>query len=123
MHRLWATTPAAVDILVNDGDDLPMLGGIKILHTPGHTLGSICLFLQHQRLITAGDLLANRFRLSLPSKTFTVDMAQEIRSIERLAGLDFDIICFGHGSPLIHRARSTIVTFAQILESKYQRIL
>lgn len=122
VHRLWATTPAAVDILVNDGDDLPMLGGIKILHTPGHTLGSICLFLQHQRLIIAGDLLANRFRLSLPSKTFTVDMAQEIRSIERLAGLDFDIICFGHGSPLIHRARSTIVTFAQILESKYQRI-
>jgi len=30
LHRLWATTPAVVDILVSDGDELPILGGIKI---------------------------------------------------------------------------------------------
>jgi len=121
LRRLWTATPAGVDILVNDNDELPILDGIKVVHTPGHTLGSICLFRQQQRLIIVGDLLANRFRLRLPSKMFTVDMAQDIHSIERLSRLDFDIICFGHGPPIMGKARSKIVTFVQILESKYQR--
>ena len=120
LHRLWSATPAAVDILVNDGDELPILGGSEVLHTPGHTLGSICLFLREQRLIMVGDLLANRFRLSLPSKPFTVDMAQIIHSIKRLAGLDFHIICFGHGPPLADKACSTVGTFARKVQSKYQ---
>lgn len=122
LHRLWTTTPVAVDILVNDGDELPLLGGIKVLHTPGHTPGSICLFLQQERLVIAGDVLAHTFRLSLPSKAFTVDIAQEIRSIKRLASLDFDVICFGHGSPLVHNARPAIINFAKILQSKYQKV-
>ncbi len=122
LHKLWATTPATVDILVNDGDELPILGGIKVLHTPGHTPGSICLWLQQERLVIAGDVLAHRFGLRLPSKAFTVDVAQEIRSIKRVASLDFDVICFGHGSPLRHEARPAVVNFAEMLESRYQRV-
>ena len=115
LHRLWAATPAAVDILVNDGYELPMLGGIKVLHTPGHTPGSICLYLQNKGLLIVGDVIAHRFGLRLPSRGFTVDMAQEILSVKRIAGLDVDIICFGHGSPLRHKARSRIADFANNL--------
>ena len=122
LHRLWTTTPVAVDILVNDGDELPILGGIKVLHTPGHTRGSISLFLQKERLVIAGDVLAHRFRLKLPSKAFTVDLAQEIHSIRRLASLDFDAMCFGHGSPLIHEARPAVINFVETLEKKYQKL-
>ena len=122
LSKLWATTPAAVDILVNEGDELPILGGTEVLHTPGHTPGSICLFLQEEQLVIVGDVLANRFRLGLPSKAYTVDIAQEINSIKRVASLDFDIICFGHGSPIVHKAHSTVSDFAEIVESKYQRI-
>ncbi len=122
LRQLWATTPVAVDILVNEGDELPILGGIKILHTPGHTPGSICLFIQQEQLVIVGDVLANRFRLGLPSKTYTLDIAHEINSIKRVASLDFDTICFGHGSPLVHEASSTVSHFAEILESEYQRI-
>jgi len=39
-----------------------------------------------------------------------------------LASLDFDVICFGHGSPLVHKAHPAIINFAEILESKYQRV-
>jgi len=121
--RLWTTAPVIVDILVNDGDDLPMLGGIKVLHTPGHTPGSICLFLPQERLVIAGDVLTNRFGLSLPSKTYTVDIAQEIQSIQVVASLDFDVICFGHGSPLIGNARPAVVDFTRILQEKYRTVL
>jgi len=121
LHQLWATTPVAVDISANEGDELPILGGIEVLHTPGHTPGSICLFLQEERLVIAGDVLADRFGLRLPSKAFTVDIAQEINSINRVASLDFDIICFGHGLPLVHKACPTITNLAKMPEGEYQR--
>ncbi|MCJ7654215.1 MAG: MBL fold metallo-hydrolase [Dehalococcoidia bacterium] len=112
---LWVTEPVAVDTLVNDGDELPILGGIKILHTPGHTPGSICLYLQSKKLLIAGDLLAHRFGLRLPSRMFTVDIAQEIQSVKRIASLEFDIICFGHGSPITHQAHQSVADFADRL--------
>jgi len=119
---LWATTPVTVDILVNDGDELTMCGGIRILHTPGHTPGSISLLLQQERLIIVGDLIAHRFGLRLPSRMFTVDIAEEIRSIREVASLDFEIICFGHGSPIVHEAHSTIAKFAERLQKKHRKV-
>jgi glyoxylase-like metal-dependent hydrolase (beta-lactamase superfamily II) len=112
---LWAIEPAVVDTLVNYGDGLPILDGIKILHTPGHTPGSICLYLQSKDLLIAGDLLAHRFGLKLPSKSFTIDIVQEIQSVKRVAGLEFDIICFGHGSPIMRDANHTVADFADRL--------
>ena len=115
LRRFWSAQPAAVDIPLTDGDELPILGGARVLHTPGHTPGSICLFLPKERLIIAGDVLNNRFGLGLPSKAFSIDMAQNIRAIERLATLDLKIACFGHGSPLTHNAGSAILNFARRL--------
>jgi len=112
---LWATEPVAVDTLVNYDDELPILGGIKILHTPGHTPGSICLYLQSKKLLIAGDLLAHRFGLRLPSRAFTVDIDQEIQSVRRIANLEFDVICFGHGSPITHQAHQAVADFADRL--------
>ena len=114
-HRLWATTLAAVDTLVNEGDVLPMLGGTEILHMPGHTPGSICLFLEQEGLVIVGDVLVHRFGLRLPTRFFTVDIAQEIKSVKRLADVDFEVIAFGHGSPLMHGARSRVARFADRL--------
>ena len=119
-NSMWAAMPAEVDRLLNDGDELPILGGIKILHTPGHTPGSICLFIPQEKLVIVGDLLAHRFRLSLPSRLFTVDMSQEVKSIKRLASLEFNIIAFGHGGPILREARQAVTHFAEKLESKYK---
>ena len=121
LYRLWTTTPTEVDIQVNEGDELPILGGIKVLHMPGHTPGNISLLLPKERLVIAGDVLAHRFGLRLPSKAFTVDISKEIRSIKRLASLDFDIICFGHGSPILHKAYSAVINFVETLEIEHQK--
>jgi glyoxylase-like metal-dependent hydrolase (beta-lactamase superfamily II) len=120
-RRLWTATPAEVDILVDDGDELPAPEGARVLHTPGHTPGSICLFWERERVVIAGDLLNNRLGLGLPSKAFTVDMTQDIRSIDKLASLDFDIMCFGHGPPLIGNARATVLDFAKRLRGKRRK--
>jgi len=115
---MWATVPAEVDRLLNDGDELPLLGGTRILHTPGYTPGSICLLIPQEKLVIVGDLLAHRFRLSLPSRLFTVDMEQEAKSIRKLAGLHFGVMAFGHGKPILRDAHQEVVHFVEKLEKK-----
>ena len=116
LNRRWPVTPVAVDMLVDEGDELPVLGGTRVLHMPGHTPGSIALLIPGERLLITGDVIAHRFGLRLPSRAFTADIAQEINSVRRVAGLDFNIICFGHGSPLVRDAHSTITSFADRLK-------
>lgn len=117
---MWAAMPAEVDRLLNDGDELPILGGIKISHTPGHTPGSICLYIPQERVVIVGDLLTHTFRLSMPPGLFTVDKDQEANSIKRLAGLDFSVIAFGHGRPILREAHQSVARFAEKLERKHK---
>ena len=82
---------------LQDGMVLPALGGLEVVHTPGHTPGSVCLYARGTRVLIVGDVLqVIRGRVSLPSHVFTEDMAQARRSIARLAELDVDVICFAH---------------------------
>jgi glyoxylase-like metal-dependent hydrolase (beta-lactamase superfamily II) len=79
------------------GEVLPALGGLEVVHTPGHTPGSVCLYAREHRLLIVGDVLqVIRGRISLPSHLFTEDMAAARRSIAELAELDVDTICFAH---------------------------
>src|ERR1019366_10496510 len=57
---LGMRTPEAVDIDVPMKDvDKPLIGAteVHVLHTPGHTPGSICLWLPTERKLVAGDTL------------------------------------------------------------------
>ena len=112
MERFWNPDPVDVDVKVKDGDILPILGGIKIIHTPGHTLGSISLHIPQEDALIIGDLLANTFKLSLPSREFTVDIKEEIQSINKIADMKFNIVCFGHGLPLMKNANDGVKQFS-----------
>jgi len=70
--------------------------------------------------VIVGDVLSrSTLGLSLPSKAFTIDLAQEIQSVRRLASLDFTLIGFGHGSALTRNAHGAVIDFASSIESKY----
>jgi glyoxylase-like metal-dependent hydrolase (beta-lactamase superfamily II) len=90
------------------GDVLPPLGGLHVVHTPGHTPGSVCLYAPGLRLLFTGDVLQFRQgRLTRPHPVFSDDLAEARRSLERLAELDVDTICFAHYPPLrggVHEA-------------------
>ena len=43
--------------LVEEGYSVPLLGGLKVIHTPGHTPGSITLYLPERKVIFTGDML------------------------------------------------------------------
>src|SRR5437667_9478146 len=76
---------------IEEGDELPVLGGVRILHTPGHTPGSVCLYSPRDRFVIVGDLLQRvKGKVTLPNAVFTDDMALARRSLGRAPGLDVD---------------------------------
>jgi glyoxylase-like metal-dependent hydrolase (beta-lactamase superfamily II) len=97
---LHAPRPVHVDREVNDGDEVDLDGGARIIHTPGHTPGSISIYLQARRLLFAGDAVANLLGVRPPIGWFTEDHEAARASIRKLAELDFDVALFGHGPPL-----------------------
>jgi glyoxylase-like metal-dependent hydrolase (beta-lactamase superfamily II) len=85
---------------VADGDLLPLLGGLRVVHTPGHTPGSICLYAERHRLLFTGDVLqVVRGRLTYASAFFSHDHAGARGSVERLAALDVGTIALSHYPP------------------------
>jgi len=90
-----------VDIHLDGGEAFKPLGGLNVIHTPGHTPGSISIFSPEKQLLVAGDALRKRRKiLHLPPKLLISDLADAIESLKKIAQLDFDILCFGHGLPM-----------------------
>lgn len=107
-------TQAPSDALaLQDGDVLPALGGLRIIHTPGHTPGSVCLYAPERRLLIVGDLLQRvRGAVTYPNYFFTDDMALARRSIARLAELDVETILFSHYPPVRTGGRDALRALA-----------
>ena len=94
--------PARIDHLVEDGDVLPLAGGLTVMHAPGHCAGQVALLWRDRGVLFAGDACSNVLGLGGPIGYEDLEEGQ--RSQERLAGLDFQIACFGHGRAIRSRA-------------------
>jgi glyoxylase-like metal-dependent hydrolase (beta-lactamase superfamily II) len=104
-------------IPIEDGDVLPMLGGLRVVHTPGHTPGSVCFFGGRDRVLFVGDTLQRRFgRVSFASRLYSDDIAMARRAVQRLAALDVETVVFSHYPPLIEGASETLASLARRLD-------
>lgn len=99
-QKYWAGQGHKVDgTLVENGS----IGNFRVIETPGHSSGHISLFRERDGVLIIGDsatnmnLLTTVTGLGLPPKIFTSDQQRNIRSLQKLAGLNPSIICFGHG--------------------------
>jgi glyoxylase-like metal-dependent hydrolase (beta-lactamase superfamily II) len=107
--------PCQVDVELQDGDEIEAAGGLKVIHAPGHTPGHCALLLPSKRILFAGDAVLNVMGLRPPLAMATPDMAQARQSIHKLAALDFDIACFGHGGVMRKDAVLRFRRFAEKL--------
>ena len=96
--------PVPVELRLEDGDVIPFGAEVRVVHVPGHTEGSIALLLPEKGAVIVGDALQYKLarRLSPPVTLGADRLKQAIRSLEKLAGLDFETICFSH-FPLLRR--------------------
>lgn len=103
--------PERIDARLRDGQELRVGSArLRVIHTPGHTPGSICLLLG--KVLLTGDTLfpGGPGRTARPE-----DLSTEIRSIvERLLPLPDDVLVWpGHGDPTtIGRSRAEYRLFA-----------
>ncbi|KQC08363.1 MAG: MBL fold metallo-hydrolase [Methanolinea sp. SDB] len=92
-----ARSPGIVaDRLLEDGD---MAGHFRVLHTPGHTPGSICLYNEDEAALISGDTVfcgGGFGRFDFPGGS----RADLVHSLERLATLVVEGLYPGHGSPV-----------------------
>ncbi|MBA67195.1 MAG: MBL fold metallo-hydrolase [SAR202 cluster bacterium] len=83
---------------VEDNEVLPYLGGLQILHTPGHTPGSICLYLAKHKILFLGDSVINNVnRLSRPLTWASSNRKLLDESLTSLRDIDAEIGICGHG--------------------------
>jgi glyoxylase-like metal-dependent hydrolase (beta-lactamase superfamily II) len=102
--------------MVSDDQVLPLLGGVRVIHTPGHTPGSVCYLLEARSLLFTGDTLfsdGKRLSRSVPFPGY--NGADYKRSLAKLAALKFESLCGGHGAPLVGGASDML---RELLEAR-----
>jgi glyoxylase-like metal-dependent hydrolase (beta-lactamase superfamily II) len=105
--------PVRLDRELHDGDELDFGGGAVTIAVPGHTPGSAAFYLPARGVLIAGDALARRPDGQLMPGVFNTDPAQAAASVQRLAGLEPEIICCGHAEPVTRDAAALLRAAAQ----------
>ncbi|CAM4263665.1 MULTISPECIES: MBL fold metallo-hydrolase [Bacillus cereus group] len=83
---------------VIDGQELPYCGGIRILHTPGHTPGHISLYLKRSKILVAGDSMysVNGVLGGVHAPT-TLNIMEAWQSLKKYLNLDIESVVCYHG--------------------------
>lgn len=84
---------------INVYEENQKIGDIKVISTPGHTPGHVCLL--YKDILFAGDLVrASKGRLSMmrSSSTWNENLLKD--SIKKIDTYEFKWICTAHGEPI-----------------------
>src|SRR5687767_13957273 len=90
-----------VDRPLREGDDAG--AGFTVLDSPGHSPGHVAYWREADRTLIVGDVLFNIHpllgfpQLRQPPDFCTPDPARNRESARRLAALEPELVCFGHG--------------------------
>jgi hydroxyacylglutathione hydrolase len=103
----WAGIPGSrrgiqsqVDICLKDGQLLPDNSDWLVLHTPGHTPDSICLYNISTKALIAGDTVMSIGGLPIFNRTMLLDRSRLIQSLDRIKNYQVDILYPGWGLPV-----------------------
>lgn len=102
----WGAHKAVpVDESLADGDEV---GGLQVLHIPGHTPGHLALYSTEKGVLISGDAIATwpSFYPGWPS--FTLNETQQRATIRRLAELEPKVVGVGHGDAITNDAADRV---------------
>ena len=116
---------AVPDLRVGDGDVL-RVGALRLrcVHAPGHTAGHLCLFLEEERALFAGDNVLGVGTAAIAPPPHG-DMAEYVRSLRKMQALEADVLYPGHG-PVVkepHRKLQELIDHRQQREDQIVGLL
>ncbi len=104
----WTDLEEKPDVTFKAGDSLPL--GLKPLHAPGPAAAHYVFHVDRKPgVLLCSDLLhvGSKGVEFLPDK-YMSDPGKARESARRLLEVDFDILCFGHGDPIMTNARKVL---------------
>lgn len=95
--RVIGVRPVEADVILRDGDTI---SGFTVMHTPGHTRGSITL--HRDGVVFSGDaLLADADGHERgPRKGLSADYPQALQSADKIRAFGYRTLLPGHGAPV-----------------------
>jgi glyoxylase-like metal-dependent hydrolase (beta-lactamase superfamily II) len=92
VHRLEAEAVPSTDLTLEDGD-IVKLGdrSFKVIHTPGHRPGAICLFDEEHKLLITGDSVCGK-----REDLIRMDKEIYIKSLRRLMTVKANTMIMSH---------------------------
>lgn len=91
-----------VDHFLEEGELLQLEGsntnGYRVLHTPGHAPGHICLYDEDRKIAIVGDMVASVGTILI--EPTDGDMSIYLDQLARLSGLEASLALPSHGAPI-----------------------
>ncbi len=94
------------------------IGSLQVIHTPGHTPGSICLYEKNEQILFSGDTVFTEGsfgRYDLPGG----NLEDLKRSVTLLSHIAVEGLYPGHGFPVPHGGGGHIVAAHRILQTTF----
>lgn len=108
-RRILGYRPVFIDRTLEDGEELPFWGGLRVVHLPGHTDGHCGFYSKNRQLLFSGDLFASFFHgAGLPPVIFNSNPSLIPESLEKTRRLQPEGVIPNHYdifNPLRHRKR------------------
>ena len=117
--RKWRAEAAKAtpDVRVSDGEVLTVGGlHLRCMHLPGHTAGHLCLLLEEDSLLFAGDNVLGVGTAAIGPPPHG-DMAEYLRSLEKMRDAGAALLVPGHG-PLVKEPARKI---QELIDHRHQR--
>jgi glyoxylase-like metal-dependent hydrolase (beta-lactamase superfamily II) len=96
---------------LSDGQVVPFAGGIRVIHTPGHSPGHASYLHEDSGTLITGDAIFNVLGRRWPMKFLCTDFAMTKRTAHRLGELEYSTAAFTHGPEIRDRPREAIRSF------------
>ena len=105
MASLFKPAPVKADEFLAEGQILPVLGGLQVVETPGHTPGHVSFFLPSAGVLFCGDsIVSEKNGLRGSGGANTWDQAEADESVQKQAALGVRMLCSGHGPVVLDAA-------------------
>jgi glyoxylase-like metal-dependent hydrolase (beta-lactamase superfamily II) len=104
LKPFFKAVPFQVDEILEEGQILPILGGLRVLDTAGHTPGHISLYSPSASVLFCGDSMVSDNGLQGSRPGVTWDAAKAGESVRKQSALGARIVCSGHG-PIVMDAQ------------------